>query len=281
MDDLGVDGIEDSGMWLDSAGVDATLRAGLASQPPHLADPKLHVASKIGVWGLHYGLLQGESAGVTKAIESVAHDKDWILLETPPMGKWTNALTEGRKVTAFSPDRKVLERFAPKSAGKNMRIVGEVRDAFRHLKLNAVQEGRVLVWPGLPFNRLSPQGFPYLLRYIGQVMNDEDCLVMGGVVGSTLKLQGFCRSEQVRRSARKLLGWALPEAAEGDFGWSANGRALTLTWKSETQGPVSLNTWWSLDGRTIEGTFEFAGLEHTYQCSMGGARAWVLRKRPR
>jgi hypothetical protein len=222
-----------------------------------------------------------ENAGVSRAIESVSSDKDWVLLETPSMGQWTNALTEGRNVVSFSSDRSVLERFFPRSAGKSRRIVGELRDAFRYLKLNPVNEGRVLVWPGAPFNRIAPQGFPYLLRYIAQVMNDNDCLVMAGVVGSTLKLQGLCRSEEVQRAARRLLVWGIPEAGDGDFDWNAEGRELTLTWRAESQGPVVLNTWWSLDTQTIERSFEFAGLEHRYQCSMGGARAWVLRKRPR
>ena len=272
--------IEDTGMWLDPDLVDATKNAGLASSPPHLADPKLHVASNIGVWGFHWGVLGAESQSIRQALQGLATGREWLLLETLPLGEWSNALADGSGVTAFSVDRAVLERFTPRAEMGCRRIVGEVRDAFRHLKMNPTKAGRVLVWPGMVFNRISTQGFPYLLRYIAQVMNPKDSLVLSGLEGSALKLQGVCRTEQVQRNGRQLVDWALNNSsAGGQFGWDSAKGELAFVWKEGGDKTLRLNTWWSLDAERVESTFEFTGLEHTYQCTINGVTSWVLRKR--
>ena len=273
--------VEELMSTIDERTLDSVAQAGLSSQPPHLADPLLLLRAGIGPWSFLGNAIANETEALSDAIETLDSADEVVFLECAAQTRNAEVFDELACVyRCFSISMRELGDILTEG---DHRYLGELRDAFRWLKMNQGPR-RILVWGGIPMHRYAAQAFPYYLRYIGQVMGPHDRLLMYGKAEEASAVAAWFSHDEVEGNALKLLTSCLGGEISGSLATVESGARAELHFQGD--GPlgekgsdgVMLCSLAVVTGAQVEEAVSFAGLEVIHELNTTDGSVWCVGK---
>ena len=276
--------VEELMSTIDEGSLDSVAQAGLSSQPPHLADPLLLLRAGLSPWSFLRAAIDSETEALSDAIGSIETKDEVVFLECAAQTRNAEVFDELTGVyRCFSISMLELGELL---TDDDHRYLGELRDAFRWLKMNQGPT-RTLVWGGVPMHRYAAQAFPYYLRYIGQVMGGQDRLLMYGNTEGSSRVGEWLSSAGAETSATRLIQSCVEGETSGSLRTVESGEQVALhfvgegPWSDGDASGVILNSLALVNEGKVEEAISFAGLHLFNVFGASGGNVWCVGKTPK